>query len=546
MLFNWLHLSDWHEGQPEFDRKVVLDSLIKDITNRKLISSDLEKINAVIFSGDIAYSGKKEQYESVNKTLIRPIKRILGENVKFVFAPGNHDLDRDDLKKIPKQWLERMSSLNNAGYSDSFRDLVTREGAYSNVLAPFKNFYNFVGQNGFRNSNDSPVCFYKFKLGSKNIAIIAINSAINSSMHKIKSDYRSDLSEFIWDYGTLIITEDQIRDAIGKSEGCDFKILVLHHPISWINPNDQPQIEQLIARNFDILIHGHEHVPRFSSIENNISSLKIIPAGATFDKRKPNNPRYVSSINFSSINTDTREGVVFNRRWSDQNDRWIADETHSYSGITRFVMRSKSEFEDRSRHWASTIQKKYNRYFDVRPAKTVDITIRHDPVSIDSHNLIQSKIQYKLDLYTGKPEKFPVRTILDSRLCNSVSEVVREKVYLFESFVGGKSTMIPESDGHNKMIGDVEIGSEETSIDYKYNILECENGIWYFSLRRFVDVVNIKFVKAQGYDYEILSIGGFPELKLIENDMLNYYAINSSNGHMPYEGLIIQWYKSKN
>jgi len=47
----WLHLSDWHQKGEEFDRNVVRDALMKDIERRSALSSDLEEIDFIIFSG---------------------------------------------------------------------------------------------------------------------------------------------------------------------------------------------------------------------------------------------------------------------------------------------------------------------------------------------------------------------------------------------------------------------------------------------------------------------------------------------------------------
>jgi DNA repair exonuclease SbcCD nuclease subunit len=62
----WLHLSDWHEGRPAgagCDRERVFQELIKDIKSRTSIDKRLETIDFIVFSGDVAFSGKQEQYE---------------------------------------------------------------------------------------------------------------------------------------------------------------------------------------------------------------------------------------------------------------------------------------------------------------------------------------------------------------------------------------------------------------------------------------------------------------------------------------------------
>ena len=54
----WIHLSDWHQGASEFDRKVVLDALKNDIKSRTGINQDLAIIDFIVFSGDLAFGGE--------------------------------------------------------------------------------------------------------------------------------------------------------------------------------------------------------------------------------------------------------------------------------------------------------------------------------------------------------------------------------------------------------------------------------------------------------------------------------------------------------
>jgi hypothetical protein len=43
----WLHLSDWHQAERKFNRKVVCDALIKDIKARVEINPHLSKIDFI-------------------------------------------------------------------------------------------------------------------------------------------------------------------------------------------------------------------------------------------------------------------------------------------------------------------------------------------------------------------------------------------------------------------------------------------------------------------------------------------------------------------
>lgn len=44
----WLHLSDWHQKGPDFDRGVVRDALIKDIRERERIDPLLGHVDFVV------------------------------------------------------------------------------------------------------------------------------------------------------------------------------------------------------------------------------------------------------------------------------------------------------------------------------------------------------------------------------------------------------------------------------------------------------------------------------------------------------------------
>jgi len=40
----WLHLSDWHQKDKNFDRQVVRDALVEDISHRTKIDPNLARV----------------------------------------------------------------------------------------------------------------------------------------------------------------------------------------------------------------------------------------------------------------------------------------------------------------------------------------------------------------------------------------------------------------------------------------------------------------------------------------------------------------------
>jgi predicted MPP superfamily phosphohydrolase len=167
----WLHLSDWHQKGKDFDRKAVREKLIKDIRNREAISKDLAKIDFVVFSGDLAFSGKQEEYQTAKRELLEPLLEACKLEPSCLFiVPGNHDIERDKIKLLPKQLISPLKSCDEA--NDWLFDKEKRVIA----LRPFSNFKNFVQRYTRQNSPDY-ANIYERKIDGKKITLLGLNSA---------------------------------------------------------------------------------------------------------------------------------------------------------------------------------------------------------------------------------------------------------------------------------------------------------------------------------------------------------------------------------
>ena len=97
----WLHISDIHLSiQPKhvYDEKIVLDELLKDISNC-IQKSDLHP-EFIVVTGDISNSSKPEEY-SLAKNFFDDLLKITNIAKDRIFiVPGNHDIDRDVLSPL--------------------------------------------------------------------------------------------------------------------------------------------------------------------------------------------------------------------------------------------------------------------------------------------------------------------------------------------------------------------------------------------------------------------------------------------------------------
>lgn len=315
----WLHLSDWHQGGNEFDREVVLQKLLEDIEKRLRISPELEQVDFVIFSGDVAYSGRHDQYETAKDLLFQPLLDAceLGPDRLFIVA-GNHDLNRDDFELLPHELNSPLASSDKVNY------WLTDSRRRSHLLEPFRHFKDFV--NNFTGQNPSDYAnVQRWPISDKEIAILGLNSAWMCGRNQ---DARGKNN----DYGYTLIGEPQIQSYIEEIHDADLRIAVFHHPFEWLAEFDCNRIERRLRRGCDFILNGHLHKPNVQfDFGGTLGNSVLIPAGTCYDRRIAVNPSYVNSYNFVHLDFDRKNCIVFLRRWSDQRTEWIKD-IESYDG----------------------------------------------------------------------------------------------------------------------------------------------------------------------------------------------------------------------
>ena len=98
----FVHLSDIH-----FSNKAVNVGFNPDRVLREAVVADIKKqreklgpMTAILVSGDIAYAGKKDEYEDAAKWLDE-ITLAAGCGLTDVWlCPGNHDIDQAVIKEV--------------------------------------------------------------------------------------------------------------------------------------------------------------------------------------------------------------------------------------------------------------------------------------------------------------------------------------------------------------------------------------------------------------------------------------------------------------
>jgi hypothetical protein len=313
----WLHLSDWHQKEQSFDRKVVRDALIRDLRERaQRIDRSLEKVDFVVFSGDLAFSGQKSEYAAAQEQLLDPILDAVGLSPDRMFiVPGNHDLRRDIAEEELPPLLQKPFANG-----DVAKEWLVKDRRRSIAMSPFGEYSSFVSA-----YTGQPTPEYasvqRFK-GEKEVALLGLNSAWMCGRHK------NDSGE-VDDARYLVIGEPQIHDALNQIANAVIRIAVIHHPFDWLADFDREYIEDRLARECHFVLRGHQHRANVRLIKGTGGDCVIIPAGASYDRRVADNPRYTNGYNWVHLDFATGEGTVYLRKWSDTRNEWIEDiDTH--------------------------------------------------------------------------------------------------------------------------------------------------------------------------------------------------------------------------
>lgn len=321
----WVHLSDWHQRGVDFDRRVVRDALLRDLRQRHCnISADLVKVDFVVFSGDLAFSGKREEYRVALHEFITPVLQACdlvhdGKPLfdRFFLVPGNHDVDREliSLLRTDIRVLSKRETLLN---------ILGNDDARAMILGPLKAYADFVrgDLNGAGCGQCTDYGFQaRFDVSGKSISIVGLNSAWLCGTNR---ESGGDVD----DYGNIIAGEMQLDHALRNSQTSDLVIGLLHHPFSWLGlkngVDDRVKIRNRLMSECHVILHGHEHEPAVSVQSSTYGNCVIIPCGSAYDRRDPGVSMYANGYNLCTVDLASNEGRAFLRRF-DGDRLWHPD-----------------------------------------------------------------------------------------------------------------------------------------------------------------------------------------------------------------------------
>ena len=279
-----LHFSDFHlNGEKIDDAKHVLTYMLKSLEE---INSE-KSIDLIIFTGDMMEQGGvgygndlKIGFKAFENEVISPLLSTLGlTKERFIFTPGNHDVNRNADKKSLDEYC-----INHSESAEKIVDLIKDE-----ELSDLKKFDEFKSFEKEYYDSCTDIVYG----GNKFTATFEID--INGYSVGISS------LNSIWQCGKVqgapVMGISQITEHTQHLKDKDIKIAISHFPYYKLEKEWQ-EIERLLSKEFDMFFSGHTHagLNRFIGATNKDYFLDINTEGTLAANTYENDEKYKNAF----------------------------------------------------------------------------------------------------------------------------------------------------------------------------------------------------------------------------------------------------------
>lgn len=231
-----LHLSDIHIRS---ERDPILKRA-PEIARATYAALPSASAVLIVVSGDIAFSGKREQYDAALAffdKLRAEIQREQPVPVHFIPCPGNHDCDFSKDDSTRKLVLAAVQSKGSTAVDDSVVNTCVR------IQDEYFSFENQLTATIEHKRGDTLWKSFEFELEGKTVTFDSLNVAWASQLHE--------------EQGTLTFPHERYLSKAKESP--DIRVAVLHQPMNWFGQSTYRPFRQFLRELSNIVMTGHEH-----------------------------------------------------------------------------------------------------------------------------------------------------------------------------------------------------------------------------------------------------------------------------------------------
>ncbi|HEX7965345.1 MAG TPA: metallophosphoesterase [Gammaproteobacteria bacterium] len=207
------------------------------------IFSHLHQADVVFFvvSGDIAWSGLRDQYSEAKKFFSEIERHLLAERnvpIHWILAPGNHDCDfTAGMPSVRETVVNEIARSEGEQITDDKIKICT------DVQSEFFDFRSEMSSGLEMSYGDRLLVRYKFNLNGKELTFDCLNVAWLS----VRSEEQGKLYFPYERYAALASLDSSLR------------IAVMHHPLNWYGQATYHPFRRFLRGTYNLLLSGHEH-----------------------------------------------------------------------------------------------------------------------------------------------------------------------------------------------------------------------------------------------------------------------------------------------
>lgn len=298
MAIKLLHLSDihWCDKPDCLDTyKVIRETFLNDI---KDYCDENGKIDFILICGDIAFSGKKEEYRRAEGFIDKLCGKTGCAKENVMLVPGNHDKDRN-AKPVAIRKLIHAGLATHKDRDDLMYHYFSKCSSHVPLLyEPFRSYCDFSRQhlsaepimqrsleaepNRYSYNEDVDKLYWHTKIADLNgfeIIVYGFNTALICDEH----DYNPPKVTSY--YHKMILP--RLAYQVPMENPKEIRIMMCHHPLDYIVNGEE--IEKTLDKHFHIQFYGHVHSfdPVLKDNSLTIRSGAFQPDGEPTDKYRP-------------------------------------------------------------------------------------------------------------------------------------------------------------------------------------------------------------------------------------------------------------------
>ena len=325
MEISIVHLSDLH-FKNDVENRFRLNKLREDLSSLPLGANVI-----TAFTGDLVQSGDQEQYDVLFEELLGP---LIEADHQIAIVPGNHDVERHladsesaaaFLKDHASSYLFSGSSFRSTPYENTPNGSLNNYRALEDLFEPYaeRSFYGYLKQIG-------------------DVCVVGMNSTWLS--HERSRDES--------DRGKLRVEPHVLSKYVEGVPENSFKVLLLHHPLDWLEETTRDAITSLATEKFNLVLFGHVHTADLTSLIRNED-------GATFIQSPPLRADWSKGTNgYAVIRCNTASGAseITYRSYSKSRRAFVLGEDFGPGGVA-YPRDSDQKFFQRSPSLSSLAQR---------------------------------------------------------------------------------------------------------------------------------------------------------------------------------------------